>query len=346
MALADLTRNAVISAIAEFDELGRDVFLKRYGFGPARRFFLLAGELRYDSKAIAGVAHRFARPDEGPLSAEEFSGGENTVAARLRELGFTVIEEPGGNRNPAWSRDELILALDLYMRNPQSPPGKSSKQVADLSDVLRRLRLRLGGKAEGDFRNANGVYMKMMNFRRFDPGFTATGRVGLTRGGATEEVVWNEFAGDLERLRTVATAIVALIDDDDEWNDDRGADDDEDFEAPEGKLLMKVHTRRERNRKLVAKKKAAEMARSGTLRCEGCQFDFSQRYGERGHGFMEVHHLKPLHTLAEGSKTRLEDLALVCANCHRMIHASRPWLEMDQLRAIVSELVNSAVTNS
>jgi 5-methylcytosine-specific restriction protein A len=57
--------------------------------------------------------------DNAPLTAADFSGGEATVARRLRELGFEVPE--AGKRNPSWSRDELILALDLYVRFKGEP---------------------------------------------------------------------------------------------------------------------------------------------------------------------------------------------------------------------------------
>ena len=42
-------------------------------------------------------------------------------------------------RNPPWSRDELILALDLYLRFSGNPPGKGSAEVVGLSEVLNRM---------------------------------------------------------------------------------------------------------------------------------------------------------------------------------------------------------------
>jgi putative restriction endonuclease len=36
--------------------------------------------------------------------------------------------------------------------------------------------------------------------------------------------------------------------------------------------------------------------------------------------------------LKDGDTTRLEDLALLCANCHRMIHRASPWLSVEELR--------------
>ena len=92
MTVSDLTRNSVLQALAEFDELGRDAFLDRYKFGKARGYFVVNNGRRYDSKAIAGAAHAYTSDGAKTLKASDFSGGEKTVAARLRELGFTVTE--------------------------------------------------------------------------------------------------------------------------------------------------------------------------------------------------------------------------------------------------------------
>ena len=98
------------------------------------------------------------------------------------ESRFDADDETAAPRNPPWSRDELILALDLYLRFRNAPPGKDSLEVAGLSAFLGRMGRGLGLTDAETFRNANGVYMKMMNFRRFDPEYTAGGRVGLVRG--------------------------------------------------------------------------------------------------------------------------------------------------------------------
>jgi 5-methylcytosine-specific restriction protein A len=69
-----------------------------------------------------------------------------------------------------------------------------------------------------------------------------------------------------------------------------------------------------------------------------CGFNFAARYGERGSGFIECHHTKPVSALRPGEKTRLEDLALLCANCHRMIHIRRPWMTVGQLKQALQAL--------
>jgi 5-methylcytosine-specific restriction protein A len=89
VALNDITRDAVLEAIGEYDGLGQDGFLARYGFDRARQYLLVHDGRRYDSKAIVGAAHGFL-PGERPLTAGEFSGGEATVGRLLRRLRFTV----------------------------------------------------------------------------------------------------------------------------------------------------------------------------------------------------------------------------------------------------------------
>ncbi len=262
------------------------------------------------------------------------------IAALVRLAAFfeTTVDDVLGvvTRNPPWSVDELTLALDFYLANSASPPGKGSVEVAELSATLNQLAAWLGTERAATFRNPNGVYMKMMNFRRFDPQFAAEGKVGLSRGNHLEEVVWNLYFADRERMSVVAEAIKAAV------RLPLGADMTEDIdsevaEAQEGRVLTRLHRARERSRKLAEQKKAQALKAGRGIRCEVCDFDYEEKYGERGMGYMEVHHLKPLHTLAADTTTKLDDLALVCADCHRMIHAKRPWLTLEELRGIILE---------
>jgi 5-methylcytosine-specific restriction protein A len=93
MSLSDLTSAAAVkAAIAECDRMGREEFLRFYGFGAARQYLLVHEGRKYDSKAIAGVAHGHQFPRLGPLTAAMFSGGtgRDGAARRLMELGFEI----------------------------------------------------------------------------------------------------------------------------------------------------------------------------------------------------------------------------------------------------------------
>ena len=65
---------------------------------------------------------------------------------------------------------------------------------------------------------------------------------------------------------------------------------------------------------------ASTYEETNCLKCEVCDFDFRATYGDLGEGFAECHHVLPLAELAPGTKTKLRDLAILCANCHRMAH--------------------------
>ena len=102
----------------------------------------------------------------------------------------------------------------------------------------------------------------------------------------------------------------------------------------EGREKLVTHKKRERNSRLVSAKKADAIARNGTLICEACDFEFVEFYGELGKGYGEVHHRRQIK---EGERhTSLNDLAILCANCHRMIHRTEPMMKVEKFR---SELI-------
>lgn len=103
--------------------------------------------------------------------------------------------------------------------------------------------------------------------------------------------------------------------------------------AHEGQLKLVQHGRRERSPGL--RRKRIELA-GGQPRCEACAFDFAETYGERGKGFIECHHVIPLSEMDPATPTKLEDLALLCANCHRVVHAKRPWLSIEELNQLLA----------
>lgn len=102
----------------------------------------------------------------------------------------------------------------------------------------------------------------------------------------------------------------------------------------EGKPIMRLHQSRERDPKIIKQKKEQVLKETGKLECEICSMDFEETYGILGHGFAECHHKSPLALRDKNEETDLCDLAIVCPNCHRMLHRKRPWLTLDDLKAI------------
>jgi len=108
-------------------------------------------------------------------------------------------------------------------------------------------------------------------------------------------------------------------------------DEQEENTFPEGKELYLLHRSKERNKHLIKLAKQRHLQKDDKLSCQVCSFSFVQHYGEIGHGFIEAHHIYPISELTEETITRVEDIALVCSNCHRMLHRQRPWITLDKL---------------
>ena len=123
----------------------------------------------------------------------------------------------------------------------------------------------------------------------------------------------------------------------DESNQSSIADEDDESAFPEGRESYRLHRRLERDGSLPRRVKAARLAKSGKLECEACEFDFAEAFGELGEGFIEAHHRVPVHKLGGTTKTKAEDLSLVCPNCHRMLHRSDPHLSVEELRELLSD---------
>jgi hypothetical protein len=109
VALSDITRDAVLQAMGEYDELGDDEFLSRYGFAPATVYRVGEHGRQYDSKAIVGVAHGYATGQF--WTASDFSGGQQTVVKTLEALGFSFAPSSADDTR-AW----LVTTKTDYRR--------------------------------------------------------------------------------------------------------------------------------------------------------------------------------------------------------------------------------------
>jgi len=148
------------------------------------------------------------------------------------------------------------------------------------------------------------------------------------KGGIGQSNVW--FA-DKPESSEIVKEVTSLIG----TGGTRLPDIDRYLSSSEGNPRLVAHLRRERNASLVKSKKKETLKATGKLRCEVCEFDFSETYGEYGEDFCEVHHLKQLSKADGVIKTELQDLAVVCSNCHRIIHRTDPMLGINELLKIV-----------
>jgi len=220
-------------------------------------------------------------------------------------------------RNPKWHRDEIILALDLYFKLASGKIHAGNQQVIDLSNTINKLPIFDIKPDAKKFRNANGVSLKLSNFLAIDDSHIGKGMSSYSR---LDQQIFNEFKDDRLRLSQIADSIRETVENPTLCRYLSQIEYDGNENVKEGQVLYKLHKYRERNSKIVSIKKASTLKKFGKLECEICEFDFYKKYGEIGYGFIECHHKIPLSTLTSITETSVDDLVLVCANCHRMLH--------------------------
>ena len=245
--------------------------------------------------------------------------------------------------NPSWSEQELILALEYYMLlNGKAIPERDSIEIKNLSFEIKTVGQTLELKGNGKYRSKSNVYLKLMNIAANDPSYTDKEDVGFSKPNKIDKEILNFDKTKLKELQKKAKNIRRQAED--KFNESLGDDDKPGIdEVQEGGLVTRLHKGRERSRKLVARKKKDFYKKNGNFLCEACGFDFVEIYGKQGEGFIECHHKKPVHKMKRGDTTTLDDLALVCANCHRMIHREKEWLTMEELKSILKKSAQKAV---
>ncbi|WP_431482301.1 DUF3883 domain-containing protein [Pseudomonas solani] len=142
---------AVQAALDEFSQLGRTAFLQRYGYGKSRDYLVRnprSGE-HCDSKAIAGVAFGKQFPNQGPLKAEDFSGGEATVVPLLQSLGYEVIRI-----GEDWSEHEVHSTVTDYFEMLRLEADGLAYKKTDHNEALRK-QLNGRSKASVELKHQN-----------------------------------------------------------------------------------------------------------------------------------------------------------------------------------------------
>jgi len=228
-------------------------------------------------------------------------------------------------RNPAWAEDELLIVLDLYLEHRRVLEETDPRVIA-ASDLLNRLPLHPQAGTPG-FRTPDAVVLRMANYRSYDP---STAAKGMTNAGRRAEQVWQRYADTPVVVHDLVTSIRAVAESVGPEYDAAKAPEPDEGDVLEGRLIYRLHRRRERHPALRARK-LKELDKAGTRpACEVCGLVPESVFGPGSDQVLECHHLRPLR-LGERS-TRLADVALLCATCHRAIHAKGLLVNVQVMR--------------
>ena len=99
--------------------------------------------------------------------------------------------------NNKWTREELILALDLYFRLPFGRLNRSTPEVIELANLIKRTN--------------NSVALRLVNFAACDPVIINSGRTGMPGGLSICKPIWDEYIGRKEELFYDAQQIKANL---------------------------------------------------------------------------------------------------------------------------------------
>lgn len=95
----------------------------------------------------------------------------------------------------AWSRDEHILAFNLYCKIPFGTIHMRNPKIIELAELLGR--------------SVGAVSYKLANFARLDPALQSRGIRGMAHGAKGEQAVWQEFAANGEKLAYESEKLLA-----------------------------------------------------------------------------------------------------------------------------------------
>lgn len=199
--------------------------------------------------------------------------------------------------------------------------------------MLRSLPYHPASQRNERFRNPDGVAFKLQNLRK-----VATGK-GLGNVSKTDRVIWAELGNEPARVAEICRLINASLRAP-EWLVDTPEDEEEFFE---GRILTQLHKKKERNPN-IRKKLLAARRKRGSLICEMCLRESESDDFTLQDAIFEAHHLLPMATAAE-RQTRLRDMALLCANCHRLLHRAislnKRWLTIEECRRLTYSVIQT-----
>lgn len=230
--------------------------------------------------------------------------------------------------NPDWTREELILALDLYFDLDQGQMHKGHPDVVKVSNELRALNIHHEIPDQKKFRNPSGISRRLGNFKTMDSGYEGE---GLPNSGKLAKEVFKEFSNRRDKLRKEADLIRQL------YLKPRNEAPKETSTIGKNKsdFLFQYHKNRETDPLVMKVKK--EMILSGTkkLKCEVCGFDSLAFYGEIGNDLMEIHYCKEIKNEPGLESSDMKDFIVVCSNCHKALDKNYGLLDAADLKKLI-----------
>jgi 5-methylcytosine-specific restriction protein A len=219
-----------------------------------------------------------------------------------------------------WTRDEVILGLDVLFSEQGKTLSMDSPAIIELSEFLNKFPLVPYGKRPDTFRNVSGVRRQIVTFD-----WSIKNSVDAPHVGDIFYEVYNEFKDSKDKLHNIAQAIrkcVNLVE------NIYFADKSEMDGFCEGALLGHLHRYLERQ--------YGNLKEFDEIRCYICFIKPQHIYNISSNiAFLQPHLLIPPENYEPDLKPNKKDFILVCPNCHTMLHQIRPWISVENVKTIL-----------
>jgi 5-methylcytosine-specific restriction enzyme A len=236
-------------------------------------------------------------------------------------------------KNPAWTREEIILALDLYFKLDYGQMHGSNPYVIQLSKELRNLNIHVNIPEPISFRSINSVALKLANFKKLDQNFSGK---GMRDGAKQDRETWKEFHRHRDTLKKEADLIrqLYLKPQAQAGNNNIITEQEANYKS---EICFLFHKNRETDPVIVKVKKEMVLINTKSLKCEICNFDSLALYGELGNDLMEIHFNKEMKTEPGLEPSEMDDFIIVCPNCHKVLDKHFDLINANDLKRIIKK---------
>lgn len=357
MSFSDITRESVIRVIDEFDHKGKEEFLNEYGFQDAKRYYLLHKGKRYPSKAVVGVAHRYACPELGPLTPDMFSGGKDTVQRKLESLGFQIfvsdLEDQSTltfERGQVYRRNEIHDKIGGQQYGGISTPKNSNYILLFTGEMGKEFGYADGWTEEGLFLYTGEGQVGDMQFSKGNLAIRdhikngkdllvfAYVKPGFVRFVDQMLYTGHRFETRPDKNGVDRQAIIFELTPESQFEASEEVEDNEKgIEQLSMDQLRKRALSTATTGSTPKERKSYIYQRSAAIKlyalrradgvCEGCNQPAPFMTAD-GKPYLEVHHIRKI---ADGGPDHPEWVVAVCPNCHRKAHYSNNCKEFNEM---------------
>lgn len=235
-------------------------------------------------------------------------------------------------KNPDWTKEELVLALDLYFKLEHGQMHGTNPAVIQLSKDLKALGVHSDIANPVAFRSVNSVSLKLANLKRLDKNFSG---IGMKGGSNIEKAVWAEYSSNRDLLTREAEVIRRKYLQPKATEGSKELKTEEPASSYSSEFKFLIHRNLDTNPITRRLKINAVRNEGQDLKCTVCNLDFISFYGQIGVDALEIHYAEAIEEPVEQQSIQIGKYAIVCSNCHEILDKHYELITVLNLRKMI-----------